>query len=91
MNLLNIEVYHWRTSRQWHPTRKTMKRDSLLRWLLLTLPVWLLPLVIYIAEEGQVKSVGLFFLLNGLIVALLECVVLFLYRFAVVIHDKFRR
>lgn len=67
----------------------TMKRNGL--WLLLTLPVWLLPLALYIAVEGQVKSVGLFFFINGLVVALVECVVLLVYRLAVIIRDKLRR
>jgi hypothetical protein len=65
-----------------------MKRNGLKRLLLLTLPVVLLPLALYIAAEGQVKSVALFFFLNGLVVAWLECIAVFIYRVAVLIRQK---
>jgi len=67
-----------------------MKR-ALLKPFLLTVPVWLVPLGLYIAAGGQVKSIAGFFFVNGMIVAWLELVVLFVYRLAVVIRDKFRR
>ena len=47
-------------------------------WVLLTLPAPLVLLTTYIVSEGQIKLSGV--ILIALFVALIECVVLFLYR-----------
>ena len=57
------------------------------RFLLLTLPVPLVVLVIYIALAGQIKLSGIIVL--GLFLVLLECIAVFLHR-CVAIYQRRR-
>jgi hypothetical protein len=53
-------------------------RNKPVKWLLLILPVLLLPLATYVAVEGQMKLSGI--IIEVLFITLLECIAIFLYR-----------
>jgi len=55
-----------------------MERKSLRRFLLLTTPVPLALLAVYMASQGQIKGSGIIIL--GLLLVQLELIAVFLYR-----------
>ena len=64
-------------------------RPIIVMWVLLTFPAPLVLLTMYIVSEGQIKLSGV--ILIALFVALIECVVLFLYRNLCVVFCRRRR